>query len=188
MTSPVITDFEIHWSDKFVELDKNCHDRVSFDCGELELNQFIKTQALKHMKAGVSRTMLLPALSPLPNGKYPICSFYTIAPSSINRKTLPEAIAKKLPHYPIPVFLLAQLAVHVNEQSNGLGKITLIKALEYLYKINSHMRAFAIIVDCVNHNAKNFYLKYGFEELCSNQGKVRLFIPMKKVAKLFSAE
>lgn len=176
------------WSDKFIELDKTIHDRVSFDCGELELNHFIKNQALKHMKAGISRTMVLPAASLLPNGKYPICSFYTITPSSINRNTLPEDVSKKLPHYPIPVFLLAQLAVHKNEQSNGLGKITLIKALEYLYEVNSHMRAFAIIVDCLNPNAEKFYLKFGFEELCLNQGRIRLFIPMKKVSELFSAE
>ena len=176
------------WSDRFIELDKTKHDRVSFDCGELELNHFIKTQALKHMKAGVSRTMILPSASLLPNGKYSICSFYTIAPSSIKRNTLPESIAKKLPHYPIPVFLLAQLAVHKNEQSNGLGKITLIKALEYLYEVNSHMRAFAIIVDCLNPNAEKFYLKFGFEELYPNQGRTRLFLPMKKVAELFSAE
>jgi len=178
------------WSERFIELDKAKHDRVSFDCGELELNHFIKTRALKHMKSGVSRTMILPSASLLPNGKYSICSFYTIAPSSISRNTLPEAIAKKLPHYPIPVFLLAQLAVHKNEQHSGLGKITLIKALEYLYEINSHMRAFAIIVDCLNSNsdAENFYRKFGFEKLYLNQGRVRLFIPMKKVTELFSAE
>lgn len=178
---------KINWSDKFVEFDKNYHDRISFDCGELELNHFIKTQALKHMKAGVSRTMILPASFVLENGKYPICSFYTIAPSSISRKILPEAVAKKLPHYPIPVFLLAQLAVHVDEQSNGLGKITLIKALDHLYEINLHMRAFAVVVDCLNDNAEKFYLKYGFEKLCLNQGKSRMFIPMKKIAELFSA-
>ena len=176
------------WSERFIELDKSKHDRVSFDCGELELNHFIKTQALKHIKAGVSRTMILPAASLLPNSKYSICSFYTIAPSSISRNTLPEAIAKKLPHYPVPVFLLAQLAVHKNEQHSELGKITLIKALEYLYEINSHMRAFAIIVDCLNSNAEKFYLKFGFEKLYSNNGRIRLFIPMKKVIKLFSAE
>ena len=183
-----MTNSKINWSDSFIELDKNCHDRVSFDCGELELNHFIKTQALKHMKAGVSRTMILPAASALANGKFSICSFYTVAPSSINRNTLPEAISKKLPHYPIPVFLLAQLAVHVNEQKNGLGKITLIKALEYLYEVNFQMRAFAIIVDCLNPNAEKFYLKFGFEKLCTNQGKVRMFISMKKVAELFSGE
>ena len=177
-----------NWSDKFVELDKSSHDRLSFKCGEPELDLFIKTQALKHMKAGISKTMLLPAAAPLANGKYSICAFYTIAPGSIKRNTLPEKLAKKLPHYPIPVFLLAQLAVHSNEQKYGLGKITLIKALKHLYNINSHMRAFAIIVDCLNQQAETFYIKFDFEKVYSEQDKTRLFIPMKQIAELFSQE
>jgi len=175
------------WSNEFVKLDKAVHDRVSFDCGEAELNAFLQTQAAKHMEVGVSRTMLLPASLPLPDGKYPICAFYTITPSSISRETLPEALAKKLPHYPVPVFLLAQLAVHSEYHGQGLGKITLIKALEYLFEVNAHMRAYAIIVDCLDNGAEQFYLKYGFEELCKYNGKIRMFIPMKTVAQLFSA-
>ena len=66
------------WAKSFEELNKSTHDRDSFDCGEAELNTFIKTQAAKHMQAGISRTMVLPNTEPLPNQKYPICSFYSI--------------------------------------------------------------------------------------------------------------
>ncbi len=173
------------WAKEFIELDKAIYDRASFDCGEVELNEFIRTKAAKHMIAGISRTMLLPASVPLPNGKYPICTFYTIAPSSISRGTLPKKLMKKLPRYPVPVFLLAQLAVHSEYHGQGLGKITLIKALEYLWEINSHMRAYAIIVDCINEAAENFYSKYGFEVLCCQNSKVRMFMPMKIVGQLF---
>lgn len=174
------------WSKAFEELDKARHDRDSFDCGESELNVFIQTQAAKHMQAGISRTMVLPATMPLPNQKYPICSFYSIAPSSICRETLPAQLAKKLPRYPIPVFLLAQLAVHKEFHANGLGKISLIKALEYLWEVNAHMRAYAIVVDCLTDSAESFYQKFGFEFLCKHSGRSRLFLPMKTVGQLFS--
>ena len=173
------------WASEFVNFDKAMHDRGSFDCGEKDLNVFIQTQAVKHMKVGISKTMLLPASVPLANGKYPICAFYTIAPSSIKRDTLPKALAKKLPHYPVPVFLIAQMAVHLQYHSQGLGKITLIKALEYLWAINFKMRAFAVIVDCLNKKAELFYSKYGFEILHEHNGKTRMFISMKIVEKLF---
>lgn len=174
------------WSKEFLELDKTVHDRASFDCGEEELNQFIHTQAAKHMHVGISRTMVLPASNPLPNKKTPICAFYTIAPSSISRETLAELKANKLPKYPVPVFLLAQLAVHREFHGKGLGKICLIRALEYLWDINAHMRAYAIVVDCLSKSAERFYAKYGFEVLCKHNGRTRMFIPMKTVGLLFS--
>jgi len=176
----------VSWSKEFLELDKTIHDRTSFDCGEEELNQFIRTQAAKHMKAGISRTMVLPTSNPLPNQKIPICAFYSIAPSSISRETLPESRAKKLPKYPVPVFLLAQLAVHRECHGEGLGKICLIKALEYLWDINAHMRAYAIVVDCLTENAERFYAKYGFEVLYKHNDRMRMFIPMNTVKQLFT--
>ena len=160
------------WSSDFVELDKTLHDRISFDCDEPELNEFLLNRAARHMSAGISRTMVLPATTTLPNGKLPICSFYTIAPGSIER-------------HPVPVFLLAQLAVDMNFQSRGLGKATLVKALEHLRAINSQMRAYAIIVDCLNENAEHFYQKFGFEFLSLHNGRVRMFLPMKTVILLF---
>ncbi len=68
--------------------------------------------------------------------KHPICSFYSVAPSSICRETLSVKMAKKWPRYPIPVFLLEQLAVHREFRGRGLGKISLIKTLEYLWEVN----------------------------------------------------
>jgi GNAT superfamily N-acetyltransferase len=173
------------WSDEFVALDKTLHDRASFDCGEPAINTFIQTKAAKHMKAGISRTMVLPAFTPGSNGKYAICVFYTIAPSSIRRKILPEKLAKKLPYYPVPVFLIGQIGVLRHYQGQGLGKITLIKALEYLWEINQRMSAYAVIVDCLNKETERFYWKYGFDKLFEAENKTRMYIPMKTIAKLF---
>ena len=173
------------WANEFVKLDKDVHDRASVDCGEAELNTFIQTHAARHMDANISTTMLIPSVEPLPNAKYLICAFYTIAPSSIKRETLPEGIQKKLPCYPVPVFLLAQMAVHLDYQGRGLGKITLIKALEFLLHVHSSMQAYAIIVDCLNDDIANFYLKYGFEKLYRHNGRLRMFIPMETVMQAF---
>lgn len=140
------------------------------------------------MQAGISRTMVLPATVALPNQKLPICSFYTVAPSSIRRETLATQLAKKLPHYPVPVFLLAQLAVHKEFHNQGLGKVTLVKALEYLWKINAYMHAYAVVVDCLNDSAESFYQKFGFEVLGDKRQKTRMYLPMKTLANLFKED
>jgi GNAT superfamily N-acetyltransferase len=176
----------VSWGNEFVELSKSKHDRSSFDCGEQELNTFIKTQAAKHMLAGISRTMVLPSAQPLLKQKFAICAFYSVAPSSISREALPAQLAKKLPRYPVPVFLLAQLAVHREFHGAGLGKISLIRALKYLWEVNHYMRAYAIIVDCVTDSAQTFYAKFGFDVLCQHNGRTRMFLPMKTVEQLFS--
>lgn len=176
------------WGKTFQELNKNAHDRLSFDCGEEELNFFIQSKAAKHMKAGISRTMVLLAKDILPNKKHPICSFFTVSPNTISRESLPVNIAKKLPTYPIPVFLIAQLAVHKKYHGYGLGKITLIKALEYLWKANAYLPAYAVIVDCLNGSSQGFYEKFGFEILCSHNQKTRMYIPMKTIDILFAEQ
>jgi GNAT superfamily N-acetyltransferase len=175
----------VYWAKEFTELAKNLHDRDSFDCGEPELNSFIQTKATKHMEIGISRTWVLPGSVALSNGKYQICSFYTIVPGSIDRNDFPDKLAKKLPFYPVPVFLLAQLAVHSDYHGKGLGKITLSKALQFSFEINLFMKAFAVVVDCLNENAKNFYLKYDFQELVQHEGRIRMFLPMKTIEELF---
>lgn len=173
------------YTKEFVDLNKAIHDRESFDCGEPDLNNFIRAQATRLMDAGISKTMVLPASISLPNGKTPICAFYSISPTSIKREDLPESLAKNLPRYPIPVFLLAQLAVHNEFKGLGLGKVALVNALEYFYKISAHMPAYAVAIDCLNKNAENFYRKYGFQELCKINQRSRMFIPMKQVSELF---
>jgi GNAT superfamily N-acetyltransferase len=176
----------VKYSKEFVMLDKSVHDRVSFDCGEPELNDFIQKNAARNMEAGISTTKVLPASKPLSNGKYKICAFYSVSPSSIKRETLPETYRKRLPYYPIPVFLIGQMAVHSECQGTGLGKITLINALEYLWNINDMIRANAVIVDCLNESVEPFYLQYGFKELDYEGSRKRLFLPMGTIESLFA--
>lgn len=173
------------WARKFADLDPAVHDRDSFQCDREELNEFLKTRAAKHAAAGISRTIVLPAAQALPNGKLQICSFFSIAPSSIGRETLPDPLKKKLPHYPVPVFLLAQLAVHQNHQGVGLGAVTLAKALETFARIRQAMPAYAVVVDCIDERAESFYSKYDFEILATNIGRVKMFLPMNTVLQLY---
>jgi GNAT superfamily N-acetyltransferase len=175
----------VTWAREFVDFDPAVHDRDSFQCDRAELNDFLKTRAAKHAAAGISRTIVLPAAQPLPNGKLQILAFFSIAPSSIRRDTLPDHLRKKLPHYPVPVFLLAQLAIHQDHQGAGLGAVTLAKSLETFAGIRQAMPAYAVVVDCIDERAESFYRKYDFETLGTKNGRASLFLPMNTVLRLF---
>jgi len=169
---------------EFVELNKGIHDRESFDCGNNELNNFIKTQAAKHAKQSISKTYVLPSAKKLDNGMSSICAFYTLSPASLDRETLPSDTSKKLPHYPIPVILLGQLAVNNNFKGHGLGKITLIKALKFAQTISNDIGGYAVVVDCLDKSIEKFYCKYGFQEIERINGKMKMFLPMKTIKAL----
>lgn len=169
-------------SSTFIELDKSIHDRKSFDCGTEELNNFLQQFAMRHRDAGISKTMVLPAK----DNEADICAYYTLSHTEIQRQTLPQKLAKKLPHYPIPVMLIAQLAVHKAAQGHGLGKVSLIRALQYAYEVNLHLPSYAVVVDALDDAVQGFYEQYGFKVLDTDNHRTRLFLPMKAVAQLFT--
>ncbi len=170
---------------RFVELDKAQHDRTSFACGIQELDDFIRRFAARHREAGVSKTMVLPAKAPT-GEKAGICAYYTLSHTQIGREILPPALAKTLPRYPLPVMLIAQLAVHKDTQGLGLGKVSLIRALRHCLEINAHLPSYAVIVDALDEGGQGFYEQYGFHELHRHNDHIRLYLPMKTVAELFA--
>jgi len=171
----------------FVELDKARHERKSFDCGRSELNQFLQQFAARHRDAGISLTMVLPAEASATE-KADICAFYTLSHTEIRRATLPDAVAKRLPHYPVPVLLIAQLGVHRAIHGSGLGKVTLIRALRHCLAINAHLPSYAVVVDALDDGAQAFYEQYGFRRLDQHNSRSRLYLPMKTVLELFDDE
>ena len=163
----------------FVELDRALHDRASFSCGKPSLDHFLKARALQNKKAGTSTTRVLPGEEKGDDNKFPIVAFFAVSFTNIERSALPERMRKKLPHYPVPAFLIAQLAVNERRAGEGYGGITLVTAIRYLCKVNESLPAVAIIVDCLDDDAQRFYDHFGFEFLCEIHGRARLFLPMK---------
>lgn len=166
---------------RFVSLDKSVHNRPAFDCGKTSLNHFLAKQAAKHMQLGISATHVLPAAGKTTNGLKPVASYYTLCMGQINRTSIPNT--NKFPHYPIPVILLARLAVDRQIQGQGYGDITLIKVIRHAAAISNTIPAYALVLDVKDDETMRFYQRYpDFNPLTDNP--YRLFLPMKIAKKI----
>jgi len=173
---------------RFVPLDKALHDREAFDCGTQALNTFLQQHARRGMDTGVSYTWVLPEAGAAKGEKKRICAWYTLTVAHVEHADMPADAAKQLPHYPLPVFVLAQLAVDRQCQRQGLGDVALINALRRCAQLSQKGKvpAVAVVVDVLNDTAMRFYCRYpDFRPLCPPPAhQQRLFIPMRIVEKL----
>lgn len=90
------------------------HAVEAFDCGRDALNRFLLKYALQSLQAGASLTYVALADDAL-------AGYYTLAVGQVEFDHAPERLKKGLAHHPIPVMLLARLAVALDWQGKGLG-------------------------------------------------------------------
>jgi GNAT superfamily N-acetyltransferase len=91
--------------------------------------------------------------------------------------TLPEALARKLPHYPVPAALLGRLAVNKANQGQGLGSMLLADAIKRTLSVSEDITIYAMVVDSIDKRAQRFYEQFGFSSLSS--GSRRLYLQLK---------
>src|SRR5471030_3246126 len=90
------------------------HDFSAFDCGVAALNNYLKKFALQNERSQSARTYVAT------RGAV-VVGYYTLAAASARRDETPARVAKGLAAHPVPVILLARLAVDSREKGMGLG-------------------------------------------------------------------
>lgn len=162
-----------------VPLEKG-HDRSAFDCGNDELNRYLKQQARQDAEKHVAVPFVL-----LEPGSAVVRGFYTLSASIIPVEELPPDMMKKLPRYgQLPVTLLGRLAVDQTARRQGAGEFLLVDALRRCLEGAQHIGAMAVIVDAKDEQAESFYRHFDF--LPFQHTPRRLFLPMRQIAQLFA--
>ena len=154
------------------------HNRSHFSCGVPALDTYLQRQA--RQDAGRK----LAAIFVLASDGTTIAGFYTLSAHSILAADLPEALARKLPRFPVPVTLLGRMAVAQELRGQRLGEFLLLHALERSWLGSKQVASWAVVVDA-KIGARDFYLKHDFIPLPSQPD--RLFLPMHAIEELFSA-
>ena len=145
---------------------------------KLPLDQYFQKQARQDTEKKVAATFVL-----IDGDTGVIAGFYSLSSTAVPLDQVPPETAKR-PRYPlVPATLLARLAVDLNYRGKGLGEFLLMDALKRCLDHSKQIGSAAVIVDAKDDAARNFYLKHYFIELPDQS--MRLFLPMKTIAKLF---
>lgn len=138
------------------ELLTSNHDTALFDCGKAPLNQFLQRYALANQANGSARTFVT-----LSGAK--ISGYFSLAAASAEYAAAPTRISKGLARHPIPVLLLARLAVDQSAQGQGVGRSLLQSALSKYLQAAYVIGCRALMVHAIDESAIGFYQGYGFE-------------------------
>jgi len=152
------------------------HERGPFACGVEALDRYLKEQASQDVRRRVTRVFVA-----LPEGSLEIAGFYTLSAGSVSRDSLPSNLAKRLPHYPVPVAILGRLAVDRRWAGKGLGAALVGDAVQRIVRASTSLAIHAILIDAKDEAAQAFYERLGFIPLPEETR--RLFLPLSAVEK-----
>ncbi len=132
------------------------HDVSGFDCGIPELDNWLKRRARQNEAIGASRTFVITA-----GGR--VVGYYALATGAVSRAQATGRIRRNMPE-PVPVMVLARLAVHREYQRTGLGVSLLKDALLRTLQASEIAGIRAVLLHAVSESSKRFYLHHGFAE------------------------
>jgi predicted N-acetyltransferase YhbS len=148
------------------------HDVAAFDCNVPALNNYLKQFALQNQRSQSARTYVVAR-------RQEVVGYYTLAAASARREETPARVAKGLAAHPVPVILLARLAVDAREKGKGLGAGLLKDALLRAVQAADIVGCRAVMVHAKDEGAKAFYQRFGFEP--SPTDPFQLFLLMKDI-------
>ena len=113
-----------------------------------------------------------------------VLGYYTLAAGSVAFPHLPPETAARLPRHPVPVVLLARLAVDRTAQGRGLGRTLLVDALQRSLRLSASLGVFAVEVQAIDEEAAGFYAKFGFAPLLDSPR--HMYMPISAIEVAFS--
>ncbi len=133
------------------------HSLAEFDCGVEALDRWLDQSARTAAASGTAATYVLC------RGKR-VVGYYALAMSAVEHERAPSRLRRGMPD-PIPVVLLARLALDRSEHGRSLGGHLLVDALTRCVRGGNEFGARAVVVDAISPDAANFYRHFGFRDL-----------------------
>ncbi|MFH0788369.1 MAG: GNAT family N-acetyltransferase [Pseudomonadota bacterium] len=148
------------------------HDFESFDCGHPVLNEWLRRYALLNQRANATRTFVVCQ-------EKQVIGYYSLAVGAVDYSVASERIRKGLARHPVPVMILARLAVNGADQGKKIGQSLLKDAVMRTLQAAEFAGIRAILVQAKDERARSFYERFGFEP--SPLSPFQLMIMLKDV-------
>lgn len=157
------------------------HNRTDFDCGQTELNEFLRDYARQSHERGAAKTFL--AIDDA-DGKT-VYGYYSLSPASVKYARTPELARRGLGRYDIGAFRLGRLAAHIDLQGQGLGGQLLLAAGRRCLRVAAEVGGTAMLIDAKNERVAAWYVSYGAMPLLD--APLTLLLPLDVVAAALKA-
>jgi GNAT superfamily N-acetyltransferase len=161
--------------DHRIEKLRRDHPVEDFDCGNAELNRFLHRHALQSQQASAAQTYLGLV-------EKTIVGFYTLTVSEVDWIEAPERLKKGLGRHPVPLMLLARIAVDRRWQAKGIGSALLRDAVLRTLQAAEIAGIRAIAAHAKDETAKQFYERFDFIALPTDE--LHLFVLLKDIKRL----
>jgi GNAT superfamily N-acetyltransferase len=132
------------------------HQLEDFDCGKAALNEWLVRHAMQAQSSGSARTFVVVEGSR-------VAGYFSLAVGQADALEVPDRIRKGMGRYPIPVVILARLAVSLKDQGKGIGVGMLQEAIRRTIAIADQAGVRALLTHPIDEDAARFYRRFGFE-------------------------
>jgi predicted N-acetyltransferase YhbS len=127
-----------------------------FSCGEPILDEWLKRRAMANQLNGASRTFVVADQDNC------VCGYYAMAAGAVSHQAATGSVRRNMPD-PVPVMVLARLAVDHRTQGMKLGASLLQDAVNRAVAVSQNAGVRALLVHALHDRARQFYAHYGFQ-------------------------
>lgn len=132
------------------------HRLDDFDCGKPALNDWLRRHARQAQGSGSAKTFVVAE----EDGR--VAGYFSLTVGQVDALQAPDRIRKGLGQYPVPVVILARLAVSQQDQGRGIGFGLLQDALRRTMLMAEQAGIRAMLTHPIDEEAARFYARFGF--------------------------
>ena len=147
------------------------HRLEEFDCGKPALTDWLLRHARQAQGSGSARTFVM-----CDGDRDRVAGYFSLTVGQIDTLEAPKRVRRGMGQYPIPLVILARLAVDLDYQGRGLGFSLLQDAIRRTVAIAGQAGIRALLTHPIDADAEAFYRRFGFESTPAHERQLILLL------------